>query len=143
MYIIISKVISLGEHPCGHIMTISNLLSNTFFQKSSLIYDFIELWNEVEQIDITAFSSVSAFITDDKRTLYMITSFNTKEDCINAIQSTEFENFTEVKCKLFEICKWEELPRRIFPKNFAISEVTIDNVEKIWESSSKPEWDKK
>lgn len=143
MYIIISKVISLGEHPCGHLMTITNLLSNKFFQESSLIYDFVESWSEVEQLDVSAFSSAKAFITDDKRTLYMITSFNTKEDCIRAIQSKEFENFTEVKYKLFEICKWEELPRHILPEDFLISKVTIDNIEEFWVAGSKPEWDKK
>jgi hypothetical protein len=143
MYINITKVMSLGQIPAGYLTSISNLFFNdALFRESSLIYDFVETWFEVEQLNIPAFSSTAAFVTEDDGTTYVLTAFESKEDCIAAVRSPEFNKFTEVKIKLFEVCEWLEFPRRILPENTLISSVTIDNVEEFWKSSTEPDWDK-
>jgi hypothetical protein len=142
MYINISKITSLGKCPAGYLMSISNLFFNDdLFHQTSLLYDFVETWHEVEQLNVPAFSTAEHFISEDEKTVYILTSFDTEEDCIKTVKSPEFDKFTEIKIKLFEICEWKEFPRRILPKDILVSSLS-NNIEEYWQESIEPEWDK-
>jgi hypothetical protein len=88
------------------------------------------------------FSATEHFISEDERTVYILTSFDNEEDCIKAVKSPEFDKFTEIKIKLFEICEWKEFPRRILSKDALISSICNSTIEEYWQASIEPDWDK-